>query len=118
MESYKKLYIELVIAIVLGIIGLVTLGWGLGYRYCLKNGNGTVTNEEYQKTVDSLEQVIKQRELEYNNLLVFRDSLEEKVQDINEKLTALEKNYGQKVISITTFTSPELERFFSDRYGK
>lgn len=93
------------------------LGW-ISYGYFMKGKVVPENDEKYQKTIDSLEQIINQKNLQYDSLLVVRDGLEEKVQDINDKLKALEKNYGQKVIDITTYTNPQLERFFTDRYGK
>ena len=66
---------------------------------------------------DSLENVISQREIELQKFESVKDSLQLRVDELSEMLDSSKKDYDKKVVVVSGYSNPELEQFFSDRYG-
>lgn len=71
----------------------------------------------FQKQKDSLELVIQRQSQELEKLLPMRDSLEARVVKLEEDLRKSKEKYGQKITIVSTYSNPQLEQFFTDRYG-
>lgn len=97
----------------LAVLLLVFLG---GREY--QRSRGYSEYEKYfQKQKDSLELVIRQQRQSLEELLPIRDSLEAQISKLEEDLKKSKEKYGQKITIVSTYSSPELEQFFTERYG-
>lgn len=84
---------------------------------------------QYQKRISSVAEKYLQEQVEKagQEATKWKDryeaSLEEKttlllnVDSLEFEIKKLKKNYGQKVTVVNSYTNPELEQFFAERYG-
>lgn len=104
--------------IVLGLAALaVLLLVFLGGQSYQKSRGYSEYERYFQKQKDSLELVIKQQKLDLEKLMPVRDSLEARVSKLEEDLKKSKEKYGQKITIVSTYSNPQLEQFFTDRYG-
>lgn len=110
----KKVWNYIVLGLAaLAVLLLVFLG---GQRY--QKSRGYSEYEKYfQKQKDSLELVIKQQKSDLGKLVPVRDSLEARILKLEEDLKNSKEKYGQKITIVHTYSNPQLEQFFADRYG-
>lgn len=97
----------------LAVFLLVFLG-GQGYQ---KSRGYSEYERYFQKQKDSLELVIEQQKLDLEKLVPVRDSLEVRILELEEDLKKSKEKYGQKITIVSTYSNPQLEQFFADRYG-
>ncbi len=114
MKSSTKLVLTIVVTAAL----VITLGY-----FCVKAGRKIQQAEDLpvqyrlERQIDSLEEVISQVERLYSVESWKRDSLNRELKASERNMEKLEKKYNEKIRSITSYSSPELEQFFADRYS-
>lgn len=114
MENLKRIWIYIVSGISLvALVFLVFLG---GQTYQKRLGYSEY-EKYFQRQRDSLELVIQQQNQELEKLIPVQDSLKARVVKLEEDLKKSKEKYGQKITIVSTYSNPQLERFFADRYG-
>lgn len=114
MKSSTKLVLTIVVTTAL----VITLG-----HFCVKAGRKMQQAEDLpvqyrlERQIDSLEGVISRVEKLYSSESRKRDSLNRELEASERNMEKLEKKYNEKIRSIISYSSPELEQFFADRYG-
>lgn len=66
---------------------------------------------------DSLEAQIKLLTLQCKGLNRDKQELQQEILNLQNDIEFIEKKYNEKIASIRTYSNPELERFFTKRYG-
>jgi Flp pilus assembly protein TadB len=109
--SKKLLYIVAGIA----LVSLLLLAFLGGRSYQKRE---TSTSEEYlkQQIVEAQAEAEKWKGL-YDNALEKESTLLVSVDSLENKINELKKNNVQKITIVKSYSNPELEQFFSDRYG-
>lgn len=67
---------------------------------------------------DSLVLEIHRLEAETVSYKERADKLQQDILDLNKSLINVQHKYDKEVSAIASYSNPELEQFFSDRYGK
>jgi peptidoglycan hydrolase CwlO-like protein len=118
METIKNILTKNYKIILIVLVGLLMLYW----LSSVLTSNSTMSQSDKMK-IDSLTKVIGQ-------INKTQDSLESKIEGINEEVQKLDGNIldikteknkkGKKsheeIIRVDKYTEPELDKFFSDRY--
>lgn len=112
-QNFKDKILTLVLVVVLGIF--LTLGFFVGKNYQKKLSDPAeqYLKEQLEKAQKEAEQWKQKSDSTYlvgTSLMLKIDSLEKRIEEIK-------KTHGQKVTIIKSYTNPELERFFTERYG-
>ena len=100
------------------ILGIITLYWVI----FVVTPTVTMSQKEKQQ-IDSLNNVIKdlyqhQSKLDSTILDLNKeiDQVDNDIDKIKNKKTIVKKEYHEKINRVDTYTEPELDSFFSDRY--
>lgn len=100
-----------VVAVVVVLV-LVFFG-GMGYQHRVSS----VTEQYLQDQIEKAEQEAGQWKERYEASLEEKTTLLLNVDSLESEVKKLKKNYGQKVTIVNSYTNPELEQFFAERYG-
>ena len=100
------------------VLGLILLYWVI---YVV---TPSVTMSDKEKSqIDSLNVVISNLHLEnakQDSIIVGLNkeinAVDKQIEDIKNKKTVVKKEYHEKINRVNTYTEPELDSFFSDRY--
>ena len=103
------------ITLIVATLVLLLLAFSGGRKYQEKKMSAA---EEYlqgqiveaQSSAEYWRGLFENTQAEGEQLLLKIDSLENRIKNIKE-------DYGQKITVIKSYTNPELERFFTERYG-
>lgn len=113
-EKSSSSLLKTVGAVVAGIAIAALIFFG-GVRY--QKRESTVAEKYLQEQIEKAREQADYWEGRYNSLQEEKTALILKVDSLDYRIKELKKNYGQKVTTIKSYTNPELERFFADRYG-
>jgi cell division protein FtsB len=98
--------------------GLIALYWVI----FIITPNVTMSDQDKQK-IDSLNVVIQglhDENAKLDSTIVGLnkqiDLVDKQIEDIKHKKTIVKKEYHEKINRVDTYTEPELDSFFSDRY--
>lgn len=67
---------------------------------------------------DSLTLEVSRLESEVSLYKERADKLQQDLFELNKNLINIQNKYDKEISSVVSYTNPELEQFFSDRYGK
>lgn len=67
---------------------------------------------------DSLVLEIRRLEAETVSYKERADKLQQDILDLNKNLINVQNKYDKEVSAVASYSNPELEQFFSNRYGK
>lgn len=73
--------------------------------------------EIIQQQKDSLTAQIKNLEFRFKATEVEKSALRQKVFVLEQELLRIKKNYEKSIVTVDSYTNPECEQFFTDRYG-
>lgn len=73
--------------------------------------------ELIQQQKDSLNAQIRSLEFKFQATEVEKSALRQKVFVLEQELIRIKKSYEKNIDSVGSYTNPECERFFTDRYG-
>ena len=81
----------------------------------------SVGNNPYEEIIqqqkDSLTAQIKNLEFRFKATEVEKSALRQKVFVLEQELLRIKKNYEKSIVTVDSYTNPECEQFFTDRYG-
>ena len=81
----------------------------------------SVGNNPYEEIIqqqkDSLTAQIKNLEFRFKATEVEKSALRQKVFVLKQELLRIKKNYEKSIVTVDSYTNPECEQFFTDRYG-
>lgn len=81
----------------------------------------SVGNNPYEEIIqqqkDSLTAQIKNLEFRFKATEVEKSALRQKVFVLEQELLRIKKNYEKGIVTVDSYTNPECEQFFTDRYG-
>jgi len=86
--------------------------------------SGVKISEEYKNKIDSLnthiEIVQKKQDSLSQNIIKYNSEIEKVdkiISNIKNEKTIIKEYYHEKIISVDTFNSSDIDKFFSNRYG-
>ena len=94
------------------IMALIFFG---GVRY--QKREYTEAEKYLQEQVEKAREQADYWESRYNSLQGEKTTLLLRVDSLDYRIKELKKSYDQKVIAVNSYSNPELERFFAERYG-
>jgi peptidoglycan hydrolase CwlO-like protein len=117
MESLKNFTIKHYNAILI-TLSLLLIGW-----FAFRVFNPSTMSDEDKSKIDSAKNIIEEKKKE-------QVIIEEKIEDINEEIENIDENiskiktnkekigkkYHEEITRVNSYTDPELDSFFSDRY--
>ena len=81
----------------------------------------SVGNNPYEEIIqqqkDSLTAQIKNLEFRFKATEVEKSALRQKVFVLEQELLRIKKNYEKSIVTVDSYTNPECEQCFTDRYG-
>ena len=104
-----------------GIVGLLILsGIVLVWTtYSAKPVSGQSEAEKYLlQQRDSLVLEIGRLESEVLLYKKHAEALQQEILNLNKNLTSIQSKYDKEISNIASYTNPELEQFFANRYSK
>lgn len=108
----KKLKLGLIIVAVLALLIVAFFG-GRTYQKRIPS-----EAEQYlQQQVVELKQEISNWEKQAKDLEAYSATLQLQVESLEKQLQNVKKEYNKKISSIKSYSNPELERFFAERYS-
>ena len=94
------------------VLALIFFG---GIRYQKHVSSGA---EKYlQEQIELAQKEADYWKNQYEDAAKGKETLLLKVDSLENRIKVLKKQYGQKVTIIKSYSNPELEQFFADRYG-
>lgn len=108
--------IKVIAALIVAVVGVCVGAYFLGRKHEL------VKSFEVEKTyihqVDSLTNLIDRLEnFQIVQLVSQKDSLERLLVGLEIETKQVKKEYDEQISKIRTYTNPDLDKFFSDRYS-
>ena len=103
------------VGIVVAVVAIAALIFFGGIRY--QKRESTITEKYLQEQVEKAREQADYWEGRYNALQEEKTTLLLKVDSLDYRIKELKKSYGQKVTTVKSYSNPELERFFTERYG-
>ena len=104
-----------IIGAVIAVIAIAALIFFGGIQY--QKSKSSITEKYLQEQVDKALTEANRWEEKYNMSIEEKTELVLKVDSLNFRLKELKKSYDQKITVVSSYTNPELERFFAERYG-
>ena len=110
-----------VVIILVGVAALLVaalLFW-FGYKQGLNSQRlkDIQVEKVLEQKIDSLQKYVEAVEELSQNLEHRRDSLEHEIYKIEKHMQEVQEDYDEKISNIISYSNPQLEQFFLDRYG-
>lgn len=102
----------IVCIVTVAVLALVFFG---GVQY--QKHSSSVAEKYLQEQVEKAGQEAAKWKDRYEASLEEKSTLLLNVDSLEFEIKKLKKNYGQKVTVVNSYTNPELEQFFAERYG-
>lgn len=98
----------------LGIL-LVCLLFGGGMVYQKKKS--TAAEKYLQEQIEQYQAEAEKWKNQFESMSSQKTLLLSNIDSLEVEIKNLKKNYGQKITVVKSYSNPELEQFFSERYG-
>ena len=112
--NWKKNLVGNVTVCIIAVAVLALVFFG-GVQY--QRRSSSVAEKYLQEQVEKAGQEAAKWKDRYEASLEEKSTLLLNVDSLEFEIKKLKKNYGQKVTVVNSYTNPELEQFFAERYG-
>lgn len=113
MASLKDKLPAIFTGIIIGVLLLLVFFGGCSYQKKISN----VNEEALKKEIVSLQEEADHWKSKYDAVLEERTTLLLSVDSLEFRIKELKKNNAKKITVIKSYSNPELEQFFTERYG-
>ena len=112
LNSKQKVRLGLVVVAVLASLVLVFFA---GQRY--QRQQPSLSEIYLQEQITKYQQEIENWKSRFNTISIEKANLEQSVKALENQVTSIRDYYDKKVITVKSYSNPELEQFFADRYS-
>lgn len=110
-ETNRKIKIGLAVVAFLAILALVFFA-GRSYQKQIPS-----ESEKYlQEQVEIYQKEIEDWKARFTSVSTEKQRLEKSVETLEAQVNSIRNYYDKKVIAVKSYSNPELEQFFADRY--
>lgn len=113
MSSLKDKLPAILVGIIVGILLLLAFFGGKGYQKKISN----VSEEALKQEIVQAQQEAQKWQNRYDSIYQAQTTLLLSVDSLEFRIKELKKNNAQKITIVKSYSNPELERFFTERYG-
>lgn len=113
MSSLKDKLPAIFTGIIIGVLLLLVFFGGCRYQ---KKISG-VSEEALKQEIVKLQEEADHWKGKYDSVLEEKTTLLLSVDSLEFRIKELKKNNAQKITVVKSYSNPELEQFFSERYG-
>lgn len=110
-DQIRKVKLGLVVVAVLALLVLAFFA-GSGYQKRVPSESEKYLQaqiEEYRREIEGWRE-------RFNQISLEKSKLEQSVQDLENQIETVRNYYDEKIITVKSYSNPELEQFFTDRY--
>lgn len=112
-QSFKDRLPAILVGIIVGVLLILAFLGGKGYQKNFSN----IDTEYYQKQIIEAQTEAAEWKDRYDSVLKEKTTLLLSVDSLEYRIKELRKDHAQKITVVKSYSNPELEQFFAERYA-